>query len=140
MKWLILLAVLPLVASLLLIALAVRHQERALVRREAERTPTERRALKARAHPLEPVAMIGDQGLTAAVIREIDRSLKAHELIKVRVNGEDREERSAAIQMIAAQTRAQIVQIIGKIVLLYRPARKPSPKLSNLLRYSHLKD
>jgi RNA-binding protein len=42
--------------------------------------------------------------------------------------------------MIAAQTRAQIVQIIGKIVLLYRPARKPSPKLSNLLRYSHLKD
>ena len=69
--------------------------------------------------------------------RKLD-ALLAHELIKVRVNGEDREERSAAIQMIAAATKSQIVQIIGKIVLLYRPARKPNPKLSNLLRYSHL--
>lgn len=91
-------------------------------------------------HELSPVVLTGGSGITEGVLAETDRALEDHELIKVRVNGEDREERSAAIQMIAAETKSQIVQIIGKMVLLYRPARKPNPKLSNLLRYSHLKD
>lgn len=91
-------------------------------------------------HELSPVVMTGGQGLTEAVIAEADRALEDHELIKVRVNGEDREERAAAMQEIARHNRAQVVQVIGKIVLLYRPARKPNAKLSNLLRYSHIKE
>lgn len=91
-------------------------------------------------HELSPVILTGGQGLTEGVLAETDRALEDHELIKVRINGEDREERAAAIQLLAKQMKAQIVQIIGKIVLLYRPARKPNAKLSNLLRFSHLKE
>lgn len=89
-------------------------------------------------HELKPVVMIGGQGLTDAILAETERALEDHELIKLRVNGEDREARTEAIKQISKSTRSQIVQIIGKIVLLYRPSRKPNPKLSNLLRNSHL--
>lgn len=89
-------------------------------------------------HELSPVILTGGQGLTDAIVAETDRALEDHELIKVRVNGEDREERAAAIAALAEQTRAEVVQIIGKMVLLYRPAKKPSVKLSNLLRFAHL--
>ena len=58
-------------------------------------SPIERKALKARAHTIDPVVMIGDQGLTAAVVREIERSLKAHELIKIRASNDIRDEREA---------------------------------------------
>ena len=91
-------------------------------------------------HELSPVILTGGSGATEGVLAETDRALEDHELIKVRVNGEDREERAAAIQMIAARTKSQIVQSIGKVVLLYRPARKPNAKLSNLLRYNHLQN
>jgi RNA-binding protein len=90
-------------------------------------------------HALSPVVLTGGQGLTEAILAETDRALEDHELIKVRVNGEDRDERAAAMDAIAQATRSQIVQVIGKIVLLYRPARNPSPKLSNLLRHAQLK-
>ncbi len=90
-------------------------------------------------HELSPVVLTGGQGLTEGVLAEVERALEDHELIKVRVNGEDREERAAAMAAIAKQSRAQVVQVIGKIVLLYRPAKKPNAKLSNLLRFSHLK-
>lgn len=89
-------------------------------------------------HELKPVVQTGSQGLTEAVLAEIDRALEDHELIKVRIGGEDREVRAAAIQEIGRHCRAEIVQIIGKIVLLYRPAQTPRPKLSNLLRLGHL--
>lgn len=89
-------------------------------------------------HELKPVVMTGGEGLTEGVAAEVERALEDHELIKVRINGEDREERAAAMQALAAHCRAEVVQVIGKIVLLYRAAKKPNPKLSNLLRYSHL--
>lgn len=91
-------------------------------------------------HELSPVILTGGQGLTEGILAETDRALEDHELIKVRVNGEDREERTAAIEAIAKETKSEVVQVIGKIVLLYRPAKKPSIKLSNLLRFAHLKD
>lgn len=91
-------------------------------------------------HELSPVVLTGGQGLTEGILAETDRALEDHELIKVRVNGQDREERAAAMQEIAKQTKAQVVQIIGKIVLLYRPAKKPDARKSNLLRYNHLKE
>jgi RNA-binding protein len=91
-------------------------------------------------HELKPVILTGGNGMTEGVLNETDRALEDHELIKVRVNGEDREERAEAMELLATHCKAQVVQVIGKIVLLYRPAKKPNAKLSNLLRYSHLKD
>ncbi len=100
-------------------------------------TPGERRALKARAHALDPVVLIGDGGLTAAVLKEIDRSLNAHELVKVRVAGEDRDARSDTLRRVCEDLGATAVQHVGKILLIYRlrpeqdakrrtrPARKP---------------
>lgn len=82
-------------------------------------SPSERRELRARAHELEPVVMIGDQGLTSAVIREVDRSLKAHELIKIRAMGE-REDRDAWLEEISNALNAAPVQHIGKILVLWR--------------------
>lgn len=96
----------------------------------------EKKRLRQIGHQLNPVVLLGGQGLTEGVQAEIDRALEDHELIKVRIGGEDREARQEAIAAIAAASRSQIVQTIGKIVLLYRPARQPNPKLSNILRFT----
>ena len=98
----------------------------------------ERKRLRQIGHTLNPVVMIGGQGLTENVIEETTRALADHELIKVKVAGEDREERQAAIKAIAEATEAEIVQTIGKIVLLYKKASKQNQKLSNLVRYASL--
>jgi putative YhbY family RNA-binding protein len=84
-------------------------------------TSAERRALRARAHPLHPVVLIGDAGITDAVIAETDRALKAHELIKVRMAGESRESRDEAYASLCEALGAAPVQHIGKILVLYRP-------------------
>ena len=98
----------------------------------------ERKRLRQIGHALNPVVMIGSQGLTESVIEEINRALNDHELIKVKVGGEDREARSALITEIAEVSEAEIVQTIGKIVLLYKKAAKQNQKLSNLVRHAHL--
>lgn len=85
-------------------------------------------------HQLNPVVLLGGHGLTEAVLAEIDRALEDHELIKVRLGGEDRELRQAMIDEIVQSTNCQAVQTIGKLVLLYRAAKKPNPRLSNILR------
>jgi RNA-binding protein len=84
-------------------------------------SPAERKALKARAHHLDPVVLIGDAGLTPGVMREVDLALRIHELIKVRVAGDDREARLAASAQICDQLGAAPVQQIGKLLVLYRP-------------------
>lgn len=84
-----------------------------------------RRALMAKAHALHPVVIIGHHGLTDAVMREIDISLRAHELIKVRVVGDDRLARSAALARICAELDAAAVQHLGKLLVLWRPAPPP---------------
>lgn len=76
--------------------------------------------LKARAHHLHPVVMVGQNGLTDAVIKETDAALTAHELIKVRVFGDDREERVAICQELCEAVDAQLVQHIGKLLVLWR--------------------
>lgn len=88
---------------------------------ELDLTPKERQALKGRAHALAPVVLLGSQGLTEAVVKEIDRALTAHELIKVRVPGDDRDERDALFHGMAQQLNAACVQAIGKVLVLYRP-------------------
>ena len=83
-------------------------------------SPIERRALKAKAHELAPVVMIGDHGLTPAIIREVDRNLKAHELIKVRAFTDEREMRGKWLDEICDALNAAPVQHIGKIFIIWR--------------------
>jgi RNA-binding protein len=83
--------------------------------------PTQRRQLRARAHPLHPVVAIGQHGLTASVLHEIDVALLAHELVKVRVLGDDRAEREALLTRICDDLQCAPVQHIGKLLVLWRP-------------------
>ena len=80
----------------------------------------ERKELKARAHRLEPVVMIGSKGLTDEVVKEVDLALKAHELIKVRAAALEREQRDEALKALCERTGAESVQAIGKIFVIYR--------------------
>ena len=84
-------------------------------------TSQERSALRAAAHPLRPVVLIGDRGLTDAVLKEIDRALTAHGLIKVRAGGDDRETREALLSNICNALSCQAVHHLGKTLILYRP-------------------
>ncbi len=84
----------------------------------------QRRFLRARAHVLQPVVMIGNQGLTEAVLKEISSSLAHHELIKIRVLGDDRAARIAYYATICGTLSAAEVQHIGKLLIIYRPAEK----------------
>lgn len=77
-------------------------------------------ALRARAHHLNPVVMVGQRGLTEAVIRETETALEAHGLIKVRIFGDERGERIAIAQDLCAATGAELVQHIGKLAVLFR--------------------
>lgn len=81
----------------------------------------DRKALRARAHHLDPVIMIGEAGLTRAVLDETDRALRAHELIKVRVLGDDRAQRQTMSTEICSALGCTAVQSIGKLLVLYRP-------------------
>lgn len=81
----------------------------------------ERRELRARAHSLNPVVSIAESGLTEAVMKEIETSLKAHELIKIRVYGDSRENREAYFAQICSELAAAPVQHIGKLLVVYRP-------------------
>jgi putative YhbY family RNA-binding protein len=85
-------------------------------------TPKERQALKGRAHGLKPVVLLGAAGLSPAVLREIDRALAAHELIKVKVPGDDRGQREGIFAAVADRLAAARVQAIGKLLVLFRPA------------------
>jgi putative YhbY family RNA-binding protein len=88
---------------------------------QIELDPKQRQALKGRAHALDPVVLLGAQGLTDAVLKEIDRALATHELIKVRVPGDDRDEREAMFRQVADQLGAACVQAIGKLLVFWRP-------------------
>src|SRR5512143_3764758 len=85
-----------------------------------ELTSAQRRQLRARAHSLHPVVSISTHGLTAAVVGEIERCLKAHELIKIRVYGEEREVRETLLAAVCEETGAAAVQHIGNILVVYR--------------------
>ena len=86
-----------------------------------ELTTSERRALRADAHHLDPVVMIGGDGLTPAVVKETDSALKAHGLIKVRVLGDDRAAREEIFTQLCDQLNAAPIQHIGKLLVIWRP-------------------
>lgn len=84
-------------------------------------TSRQRTQLKARAHHLKPVVRVGQAGLSDAFIAEVDRTLADHELIKVRIDIDDREARDAAAGEIIARTASAQVQRVGKVLVLWRP-------------------
>ena len=95
-------------------------------------TPVRRRALRADAHHLNPVVSISQKGLSATVLAEIDRSLKVHELIKVRLYGIERDERTALLTEICTSLNCHEVQHIGNLLVLWR--QKPvAPKATDEL-------
>lgn len=93
-----------------------------------ELTPAQRRELRARAHHLSPVVTVADNGLAPGVVAELERSLQAHELIKVRVQGAEREQRDALMQELCAALEAAPVQHIGNILVVWRQRREEAKK------------
>ena len=102
-------------------------------------TPSQRSDLRAQAHGLDPVVMIGDSGLTPAVMKEIDVSLNAHGLIKIRVLGDDRDIRINYYETICTDLDAAPVQHIGKLLVVYRP-KKEIPKEAKTTRGKGLRE
>lgn len=108
-------------------------------------TSAERREHRANAHHLDPVVLIGGDGLTPAVKKEIDGALNAHGLIKVRVFGDDRTARELIYQELAAELNAAPIQHIGKLLVLWRPQppkervldedRMPGPRDVKVLKF-----
>jgi RNA-binding protein len=88
-------------------------------------TPAQRQYLKGLAHSRQPVVMIGNQGLTAAVLKEVERGLAAHELIKIKAAADEPDTRRAWLEEICTATGAAPVQQIGKVLVIYRAAAKP---------------
>ena len=111
-----------------------------------ELTPAQRKDHRALAHHLNPVVMIGSDGATAAVLKEIGAALDAHGLIKIRVFADDRVAREALFHMLADTLGAAPIQHIGKLLVLWRPVperetasaeeRKPGPRDVKVLKYS----
>lgn len=97
-------------------------------------SPAQRREYRAIAHHLKPVVTLGDKGLNEGVKEELDRALNDHELIKVKVAGSDKEGRTAQAESLCKATGAELVQLIGRVAVILRRAKKPNPKLSNLSR------
>ncbi|MEN8720858.1 MAG: YhbY family RNA-binding protein [Oceanococcaceae bacterium] len=90
-------------------------------------TSAQRRELRAQAHALNPVVQTGGKGVTEAVMAEIEAALTAHALIKVRLAGMEREDRKAAAADIARRLRAELINLIGAVCILYRaPPPKPA--------------
>ncbi|PIE43163.1 MAG: ribosome assembly RNA-binding protein YhbY [Gammaproteobacteria bacterium] len=89
---------------------------------------------RAIAHNLKPVLLIGDRGVSEALVTELNRALHDHELIKVKINLGDRDGRKQIFDDIFAQSGAELIQSIGKTIVLFKKADKPDPKLSNILR------
>ena len=109
-------------------------------------TPSERKEKRADAHHLDPVVMIGGDGLTPAVVKETDAALKAHGLIKVRVLGDDRAAREEMFAQLCDQLNAAPIQHIGKLLVLWRPIpekaaaertdARPGPRVVKIVKFS----
>jgi len=109
-------------------------------------TPAQRKIHRADAHHLDPVVLIGSDGLTDAVKKEVDAALTAHGLIKVRVFSDDRLARDSYFQQLADELNAAPIQHIGKLLVFWRPIpakekapdedRKPGPREVKILKYS----
>ncbi len=96
----------------------------------------DKKSLRQIAHHLDPVVTISDRGLVESVVAEVERALKDHELIKVRIHSADRNERDDIATALQHTLEAELVQRIGKIVVLFRHNPKANARLSNVQRYT----
>ena len=94
----------------------------------------EKKRYRSIGHKLKPVVTVAEKGLTDNVRQELDRALNDHELIKVKIAVGDRQAKNAIRDELVGLLGAECVQQIGHVLLIYRAARKPDPRLSNLLR------
>ena len=83
-------------------------------------------------HKLNPIVTIAGNGLSESVLLELNRALDDHELIKIKLAIAEREERKALTAQLQALANVELIQEIGKVVILYRGNKKANPKLSNL--------
>lgn len=91
-------------------------------------TPAQRKAYRAQAHHLDPVVMVGSDGLTPAVQKEADAALAAHGLIKIRIASDDRSHREVVLHTLADALHAAPIQHIGKLIVLWRPVVEKEKK------------
>ena len=87
-------------------------------------SPTQRRYLRSLAHALKPVILVGAKGVTPALLAELDGALEHHELIKVKIAAEDRDERDAWVAQLAKDAGASLIQRVGNVATLFRARRK----------------
>lgn len=92
-------------------------------------SPSQRRYLRSLAHELSPVIMLGNKGPTDAVLKELNLALTHHELVKVKLSGGDKSERSEQVQVLADGVQAESVQQIGHVAVLFR-RNADDPKLA----------
>lgn len=92
-------------------------------------TPSQRRYLRGLAHPLKPIVMLGGKGVTPSVLAELDHALDDHELIKVKLDGGDRDERALSLTQLLDVSHAEKVQTIGHVAVLYR-RNEEQPKIA----------
>ncbi|GAB2720269.1 ribosome assembly RNA-binding protein YhbY [Halomonas garicola] len=97
----------------------------------------QKKALRSIGHHLKPVVTVSENGISENLIAELDRALRDHELVKVKLALPDREDRALMIEELTADGRAELVQSIGKTALLYRKNPQANPKLSNIARFEN---
>ena len=85
--------------------------------------------LKGEAHSLKPVVQSGSNGLTEGVLAEIENALEVHELIKIKVPSEDREELQLYVEAIVRESKAEKVQLIGKTLVIFKQGKEPKIEL-----------
>lgn len=95
----------------------------------------QKKAFRSIGHHLNPVVTVSENGVSEGVMAELDRALNDHELIKIKLAVGDREIRRQVIDELASDVRAEVIQVIGKMALLYRRNPKANPKLSNVKRF-----
>lgn len=92
--------------------------------------------LKGIGHELKPIVMIGNNGITPAIIEEVERALNDHELIKVKLPAGSKEERDTVCEQLANETNSEVIHSIGRMALLLRKNPHANPRLSNLIRFA----
>lgn len=111
------------------------HRTQELTRIIMALSSEQKKAYKRIGHHLKPVVIVSEQGASEGVLAELDRALNDHELIKIRITVGDRDTKQALIGELCQASGAELVQVIGKMVILLRRNKKANPNLSNLARF-----
>ena len=97
----------------------------------------QKKALRSIGHHLNPVVTVAENGISDNLLAELDRALRDHELVKVKLALPDRDDRTLVLETLTRDGNAELVQSIGKVALLYRKNPQANPKLSNIVRFEH---